>query len=181
MSNPQQPHQLTKPQRRLSTLILSLVAAHVIIVITLSISDEINQLLNQYRFSKLYKIFAIPGPFFSEDRINNTVQLFVQTKSTNSTWNELDHMGAKEFEGYHANYFRYDLLCKSGIPRFFARQIAHEKEDKRKNSKFFRELNQYLKQNQYPGYSDSVRVLFIRKDFETHQADTFFNYHYSLK
>ncbi|NJN41585.1 MAG: hypothetical protein HC811_04440 [Flammeovirgaceae bacterium] len=174
------PH-LTKQKQILSLLVLALVVVHLLVVLILTGSERINKKINQYRPAKLYKIFAIPGPFFSEDRINNTVQLYLKTKSESTPWTDPVQLGSDEFNNYHSNYLRYDQLCESGIARFLARQIVYDKKQYPDSSRFFRELNRYIITHQLANHSDSLQVIFIMKKFETYEVDTLFHYTFQVK
>jgi hypothetical protein len=120
------------------------------------------------KLTQYYEWFALPGPFFREDRIRYVPQFHFRYKEKNGTWSESRDVERENFLNYHASYFNYPDLRRSRYERFLARALWNRTRAKKKGdllkSAELRELNAYLKKNYLPEDIDSIDIEYKWKD-----------------
>ena len=124
------------------------------------------------RLEKAYRLFGLTGPFFSEDRINVIPKVYGSVKLQGEDWNQFQELGESEFMDFHKNYFRYNQLLISGLPRYLCRQIKiTETPD---NTMYVAGMKEYLIHATAAGAIDSVRLVYTLRSFSDGTIDTLF-------
>lgn len=154
-------------QKQLGYFLVAGIAIYLAVSVYLTIFPKttiINRKVTQY-----YEWFALPGPFFREDRIRYVPHFsFRYKEKKGGAWSEARDVEKENFLGYHEHYFNYPDLKRSRYERFMARALWTKATSKRKvdplNSAEFRELHAYLKKTYLPEEIDSVEIEYTWKD-----------------
>jgi hypothetical protein len=163
---------------------LTLVLLH--LVLSVSVILIPGQRIKTNMVGALYNQLILLGPFFQETRIKASPHVYVRY-TKNGMWTPFRDYGKENFSMYKESPWRYRKLHVNDFERYISNQIRAQRNfrnfDQAKNSRAFRELNQYVLQELIRMPVDSVNVLYGLNMFlpasKTFRFDTIFNYRYN--
>ncbi len=132
--------------------------------------------LTETRFSRIYKTYLLPGPFFRDDRVTTTYNLSLSWKR-NGHWSEPFSHSRKYFMRYYESFDPSDLYTSRYIRSFD--QVFFFEELAKGQTKQFAAFGPTIFKQHIPQDADSVRVIVTRKYVERFSVriDTVFNSH----
>ncbi len=159
----------------LTYIFLAVLLCHILFAAFSIFNPNKNYLTNQ-RWEKAYRLFALTGPFFSEERINVIPRVYCSIKEKGSSWRAFEELGTQEFHRYHENYLNFDQLLLSGLPRYLCRQIQVSK-DTIVEEDYFQSIKRYIVLSNPKLNIDSVKLIYTLDSFIDAKTDTFFIEH----
>lgn len=164
--------------RALTYIFVFVLFCHILLA-TFVIFNPSKKYLTGQRWEKAYRLFALTGPFFSEDRINVIPRVYCAVKEHGGQWRSFEELGKKEFQRYHQNYLDYDQLLLSGLPRHLGAQIQTHKNNKHGDQKLL-SLKTYIQLSNPTLQIDSVTVVYILESLVEAKKDTLFVRHITV-
>ena len=164
---------------------LILVVLHILLAVSTILSPKQSLKLNVV--ASIYNQLILLGPFFQESRIKASPRLYV-SYNKKGVWSSYRNYGEENFLSYQGNMWNYYRLHLSDYERYISNQIGSQKNtndfEHVKNSRAFRELNQYVIREILEEPVDSVRLLYGVNSYlpesKISRFDTIFSYRYNL-
>lgn len=174
-------YSMDQVMKRLVLVGVILLGTHLFIDLYLSIGSP-----KPTTFSRLYKRYLLPGPFFSERHIQISPHLFLAYKH-GGRWTTLTDYGINNFSAFLESPWRYGKLKESDYLRHITRLMYNKIGDRSfedyKDDREFKELNSYVQGELLGDRADSIQLVYVFKTYaaETHQVkiDTVLNVKYN--
>lgn len=150
----------------IATVVVLLLAMHTLLCIYFSVTPR-NYILHRSAIGSLYHRVFLIGPFFTEERVTSSTQLYMRYKVKNGSWSEavictdrVHHTGTSEL-------FRYNDLKHDDLLRYFAKACRPHKTEWERSDKQLCILCRYsINQFIPPGQSiDSINLFFIHNTY----------------
>jgi len=169
---------------RIGFFILTILIVHVALCLYVILVPE--KMMLQNKAVKIYKQLMILGPFFTESRIKSSHYLSVRYKK-NGTWSSPREYAKENFLFYCENPWRYDRLPYGDYEKRLSYTVGKlaEKQplDLVKKSSSFRELNEFILQENIHEKVDSIHLIYglnqYHPDKGIYTLDTIFNWMYN--
>jgi hypothetical protein len=131
------------------------------------------------KITQYYNWFALPGPYFRDDRIRVVSHLTISHKSATGNWSEPRNVERENFLSYHDGIV-YGKLKRSRYERFLAKALNRSGKDidSIQKKRPFKELHQYMKFRYLPGDADSVRIVYQLESLDSDSIRTVFQVTY---
>jgi hypothetical protein len=131
------------------------------------------------KITQYYNWFALPGPYFRDDRIRVIPHLTISYKPAGGNWSERRNVERENFLFYHDGIV-YGKLKRSRYERFLAKSLNRSAIDPESVQKKrpFKELHQYMKFHYLPGDADSVRIVYQLESLDSDSIRTVFQLTY---
>ena len=137
---------------------------------------------------KLFNRYALPGPFFTEERIQTVPQMNIRIKRGES-WGVLRNYEKEFFMEYHSNPLRYDHLVQSNFlrasARLMARRVNANSLNPKNDSVFVSKFSKIIKDRNPEGTIDSVAFVYMYHSYMPRlymtRKDTVFRYVTKMK
>jgi hypothetical protein len=141
---------------------------------------------NSNSIGRMYNRAVLVGPFFDEPRIKTSPHLYVRYFE-NERWTPPRDYAMENFAIYCQRPWRYDKLRITYAERYLSNKLGQMNKprewDEVKDSRVFRELNQFLVHEYLERPTDSIRLVYGHSQYfpETHTTrfDTTFTYTYN--
>lgn len=149
-------------RRNITLIFLGLIAIHFTTCLFLIFFPG-RTLLSSYRLTSLYKIYALPGPFFKAELIQTSPHFFIRYKPINGLWTNWENPEKSNFLEYHKRPWKYYKLRQSSFERHLARTLGRKinKGGGYLQSREFNEVHRYFSDLYLPSNADSVSQLYI--------------------
>ena len=134
------------------------------LIIHLVISFFVVLNLPFYKHSRLaifYKIYLLPGPFFTDSKIVDNRSLYVSWK-TNDTWSVPINPAKENFNQYHRT-LNPSTLYKSRLCQTIRQMLPDSAESKINEEKEFLPVKQFLYDEYIAKEADTVRLSIVNK------------------
>ena len=127
--------------------------------------------LPESRFSRIYKTYLLPGPFFRDDRVTTTYNFTLSWKQ-DGHWSEPVNHSKRYFTKYYESFDPADLYASRFIRSFD--QILFFEELTEGQTKKFAALEPIILKQNIPQGADSILMIITRKNVEKFsvQVDT---------
>jgi hypothetical protein len=131
------------------------------------------------KITQYYNWFALPGPYFRDDRIRVIRHLTISHKSEGGNWSEPRNVERENFVSYHDGIV-YGKLRRSRYERFLAKSLNRLATDPEsvQTKRPFKELHQYMKSRYLPDDVDSVRIVYQSESLDGDSIRTVFQLTY---
>ncbi|WP_333820494.1 hypothetical protein [Ohtaekwangia sp.] len=138
--------------------------------------------LHQSKVAKVYERLFLIGPFFKEERIGVSPDLYIRCKS-DTTWSPYTNYGMNFMHAYYAASWRYNQLQQNTLLRHFTR-MAYRTTGKDITaalpSAAFCRLNTFIQKELVAAKAvDSIQLVYIfhayAKEQQTFKTDTVWN------
>lgn len=145
-------------KQRRATIILSLLALHIVIAVTFIFDPS---LLPPSRLERFYRVYLLPGPFFTESRIVDSQSLYLSWK-VKDKWQPPINPTRENSNLYRARVNPAHLY-RSRLEHTLYQiwQEPHALLEKER-VKEIEQLRQYLSETYVPKEADSLRIVVIK-------------------
>lgn len=142
--------------KKLSYILLLILSAHIAVSFVFILAPPF---LNATSFSRIYKTYLLPGPFFRDDRITTSYNLSTSWKARGQ-WSIPYSHSRKYFDEYYESVDPADLY-RSRCIRFFDQVFSSEKLLKGE----IKQLSEFEKAMvpHVPSDVDSIHIIVTRK------------------
>jgi hypothetical protein len=143
-----------------------LLAIHVLLCIYFSVTPR-NYILHRSAIGSLYHRVFLIGPFFTEERITSSTQLYMRYKVKGGSWSEAAACTDRVHQAGTSVLFRYNDLKHDDLLRYFAKAYSLHKTEPEKSDKQLCVMCRYsINEFIPPGQViDSINLLFIHNTF----------------
>ena len=146
--------------QKLSRILLLLFCIHIGVCLMFIF---FNSFLKGNKISRLYKVYVMPGPFFSEASISKTSHLLVSWKE-NGEWSKTTNHALLNFNKYLTT-FNPTYLNQSRFERSLCQELVRKSRKRSKEAllktKEFSNLKKYISKEIAPSNIDSVGISII--------------------
>lgn len=121
------------------------------------------------KVTRYYRWLAMPGPFFTEKRIQKPVFVVVSYKQAGGKWSEVRNPQREMFQQYHDSFFDYNSLQHSRVSHQLVKEVIRAYRADQStvhHSRALRRLHAHLTPGYIPADADSVRLVFLRNKDE---------------
>ncbi|WP_331967056.1 hypothetical protein [Ohtaekwangia sp.] len=173
-------------RRRAALAAAGVLAIHVLLCIYFMVTPA-RYPFHKTKIGAVYKRVFLIGPFFKEERISVSADLYIRHKM-GSTWSPYSNYGKNFLDRYYASSWRYEPLQRNILLRNFARAAYMASVKKKRqplgSSPSFCRLNQFILKELIQSDSvDSVQLVYIfhsfAKEQHTFRTDTTWNITYN--
>jgi hypothetical protein len=148
-------------KQRLTTIILLLLLLHGLFSLAFIFDPSV---LPPSRLATFYKVYLLPGPFFTESRIIESQSLHLSWKMKDQ-WQPPINPSKENYDNY-CSCFNPTNLFRSRLERTFYLRLLREPYaslEKKERAKEIEQLRQYLSDTYVPKEADSVRILILNR------------------
>jgi len=148
-------------RRRIGIAAAAIALLHVVLSITFLLSPKEAQQSSMIRL--MYNQLLLIGPFFNESRIKTSPQLYVRYYENNQ-WTPVRDVAAENHAYFLRHPWRYDRLRINYFERYMTRRVgqwnSRSDVESVKESRSFRELNQFVLQEYIQRPIDSLSLVY---------------------
>lgn len=129
--------------------------------------------------TKYYRWLAMPGPFFTESRIQKPVFVVVAYKQAGGGWADVRDPQREFFQQFQDSFFDYNSLLQSRVSHQLVKEVVRAYRAAPtavQHSRALRRLHAHLGREYVPAEADSVRLVFLRErdDGDVSRKETLF-------
>jgi hypothetical protein len=171
-------------KRKIGLAAFVIVLLHVLLSVFILFTPK--SVANSNSIGRTYNRLMLVGPFFDEARIKTSPHLYV-LYFENETWTPPKDYAMDNFAIYCRRPWRYDKLRITYVERYLSNKVGQTRKtydfDEVKDSRVFRELNQFVVHEYLERPTDSITLVYGHSRYfpETHTTrfDTTFTYTYN--
>lgn len=166
-------------RKRIATIAGILLAVHVLLCIYFAITPRKSILHGSVLGSLYHRVFLI-GPFFTEDRIISSTQVYMRYKVKDGAWSQLFSYTNRVHGDSSSVLHQYSNLKHDDLLRYFAKAYRPQKTTRDKSNAQLCILSRYSINELLPQQAiDSINLLYIHHTFLRNNtvgnADTVWN------
>lgn len=140
----------------------AIVATHLALCIVLMVNPK-GRIFGSESLSRLYSVYALPGPYFRENLIKSSPHFYIAGKK-GSVWEEWKNPELDNFNTFHQTYWHFDKLKQADLERSIARKFCRRvlKDSLADFTTFqeFKALRNYFESEYIKDHPDSIRMLY---------------------